>query len=50
MKNLPWRWIFPLLATMSALCAWAAVIWVALQVSTIVLKTLDQIVQLAQLG
>ena len=29
------------------LVAWAAVIWVALQVSTTVLNTLDMIVQLA---
>lgn len=37
-------------ALVSLLVAWACVIWVALQVSTIVLKTLDQIIELAQLG
>lgn len=34
----------------SLLVAWACVIWVALQVSTIVLKTLEQIVDLAGMG
>jgi hypothetical protein len=37
-------------ALVSLLVAWACVIWVALQVSTIVLKTLEQIVDLAQMS
>lgn len=39
-----------LASLLSLLVAWVVVIWVALQVSTIVLKTLEQIVDLAQLG
>lgn len=39
-----------LASLVSLLVAWVVVIWVALQVSTIVLKTLEQIVDLAQLG
>ena len=34
----------------SAIVTWAFVIWAALQVSTVVLKTLEQIVNLAALG
>lgn len=42
-----------LLAILSPLClliAWAIVIWVALHVSTIVLDTLDMIVELAAIS
>ena len=41
-----------LTAVLMMLCgtAWALVIWVALQVSTVVLNTLHQIVELAQLS
>lgn len=42
--------ILNLVLTMLAALAWAAVIWVALQVSTIVLDTLHAIVELAQLS
>jgi hypothetical protein len=35
---------------LSAVVAWAFVIWAALQVSTVVLKTLEQIVNLAALS
>lgn len=34
----------------SAVATWAFVIWAALEVSTVVLKTLEQIVNLAALG
>lgn len=37
------------IATLLLLLAWGAVIWVALQVSAIVLATLDAIIQLADL-
>lgn len=40
-------WILGMLSVVSA---WAVVIWVALQVSTIVLNTLHQIVELAQMS
>jgi hypothetical protein len=46
-------WIRQLLAIVSPLClliAWAIVIWVALHVSTIVLSTLDMIVELAAIS
>lgn len=36
-------------ALLSLVAAWAVVIWVALQVSEIVLNTLHQIVELAQM-
>jgi len=36
-----------ILGMMSALSAWACVIWVSLEVSSIVLDTLHQIVELA---
>jgi len=39
-------WIHAVLA-LCATVVWAGIIWVALQVSTIVLKTLEQIVDLA---
>lgn len=35
---------------LSAVATWAFVLWAALEVSTIVLKTLEQIVDLAALG
>jgi hypothetical protein len=50
MKTMLRSYALPLILTLLALGAWAAVIWVALQVSTIVLNTLHQIVELAQLG
>lgn len=50
MKMLLRTYALPLILTLLALGAWAAVIFVALQVSTIVLQTLDQIVKIAQLG
>ena len=36
--------------TLLLLVAWAGVIWVALQVSTIVLNTLDMIIELAAIS
>jgi cytosine/uracil/thiamine/allantoin permease len=39
-----------LLAPLALLIAWAIVIWVALHVSTIVLETLDMIVELAAIS
>lgn len=50
MKTLLRSYALPLILTLLALGAWAAVIFVALEVSTIVLDTLHQIVELAQLG
>lgn len=47
MKILLRTYALPLILTLLALGAWAAVILVALQVSTIVLDTLHQIVELA---
>jgi cytosine/uracil/thiamine/allantoin permease len=44
------RQLFALLAPLALLCAWALVIWVALHVSTIVLETLDMIVELAAIS
>lgn len=44
---MPWYRSLWTLALLGLLAAWAAVIWVALQVSTIVLNTLQQIVDLA---
>lgn len=41
------KWIWPVLALFLALAAWAGVLVVALHVSTIVLNTLDMIVELA---
>lgn len=38
------------LATLLCLISWAFVLWVALQVSGVVLTTLDSIVELAQLS
>jgi hypothetical protein len=46
-------WIRPTLAAVLSLVllvAWAAVLWVALTVSTVVLDTLDMIVELAAIS
>jgi len=50
MKTMLRTYALPLILTLLALGAWAAVILVALQVSTIVLNTLHQIVELAGMG
>ena len=50
MRSTRLRLIAWLAALVSLLVAWACVIWVALQVSTIVLKTLEQIVDLAAMS
>lgn len=50
MRNALKSWLLPTVLMLCALGAWAAVIFVALEVSTIVLNTLHQIVELAQLG
>lgn len=50
MKAFLRSYAFPLILILLALLAWAAVIFVALQVSTIVLNTLHQIVELAHMG
>jgi hypothetical protein len=50
MKNLRISWILPLVTLLAALVAWVLVIWAALVVSTIVLNTLSQIVELAQMS
>lgn len=47
MKTQLRKWSGPILLLLLALGAWAAVIFVALQVSEIVLATLHQIVELA---
>jgi hypothetical protein len=47
MKTALRTYLLPLLLTVSALAAWAGVLVVALHVSTIVLNTLDMIVELA---
>jgi cytosine/uracil/thiamine/allantoin permease len=44
------RRLFAMLAPLALLIAWAVVIWVALHVSTIVLQTLDMIVELAAIS
>lgn len=44
------RQLLALLAPLALLAAWAVVIWVALHVSTIVLNTLDMIVELAAIS
>jgi len=49
MKTMLKSYALPLILTLLALGSWAAVILVALQVSTIVLDTLHQIVELANL-
>ena len=43
-------WLLPLITLVAALVAWVLVIWAALVVSTIVLNTLSQIVELAQMS
>lgn len=43
-------WIGRFLFLLAAVAAWCAVIYVALEVSTIVLNTLHQIVELAQMS
>ena len=45
LRLVPW-----LAATLLLVVAWAVVLWVALEVSTIVLETLHAIVDLAQMG
>lgn len=47
MKTDRLRQLLALVAPLALLFAWAIVIWVALHVSTIVLQTLDMIVELA---
>jgi hypothetical protein len=44
------RTLLTSLLGISAIVTWAFVIWAALQVSTVVLNTLEQIVNLAALG
>lgn len=44
------RQVFAVVAPLVLLCAWAVVIWVALHVSTIVLQTLEMIVELAAIS
>jgi hypothetical protein len=44
------RTALAMLAPLALLIAWAVVIWVALHVSTIVLQTLDMIVELAAIS
>jgi hypothetical protein len=44
------RQLLAVVAPLALLCAWAVVIWVALHVSTIVLETLDMIVELAAIS
>jgi hypothetical protein len=41
------RQLLAIISPLVLLCAWALVIWVALHVSTIVLNTLDMIIELA---
>ena len=50
MKTTLRTYMLPVVLMLCALGAWAAVIWTALQVSTIVLNTLHQIVELAGMG
>lgn len=44
------RRLIAMLAPVCLLLAWAVIIWVALHVSTIVLQTLDMIVELAAIS
>lgn len=44
LRHLPW-----IVSTLSLILAWVALIWTALEVSSIVLANLHQIVELAQL-
>lgn len=49
--NLPWlRILLPVVLFLAAVATWTFAMWAALQVSTVVLKTLEQIVNLAQLS
>jgi hypothetical protein len=49
--KIPWlSQLLAVVAPLALLCAWAVVIWVALHVSTIVLNTLDMIVELAAIS
>ena len=50
MSRIPWRYFIPLVTMLAALVAWVLVIWAALVVSTIVLNTLSQIVEIAQMS
>ena len=50
MKNPAVRISVWIAALLSLLTAWAAVIWVALEVSTVVLNTLSMIVELAAMS
>jgi hypothetical protein len=50
MRTSALRRILALVAPLALLIAWAIVIWVALHVSTIVLETLDMIVELAAIS
>lgn len=47
MKTKLREWSGPILLLVLAVGAWGAIIWVALQVSAVVLNTLDMIVKLA---
>ncbi len=47
MHKAKFSWLLPLVAMLSAGIVWSLVIWTALEVSTIVLNTLHQIVELA---
>jgi hypothetical protein len=44
------RQLVALISPLALLIAWAIVIWIALHVSTIVLETLDMIVELAAIS
>lgn len=50
MHKIPWYKLPGLAALVGLLIAWCLVIWVALHVSTIVLQTLEQIVDLAAIS
>ena len=50
MHKVPWYKLPGFIALLALLVCWAGVIWTALQVSTIVLNTLRQIVDLAQMS
>lgn len=50
MHKARFSWLLPVVAMLAAGVCWALVILVALQVSTIVLNTLHQIVELAQMS
>jgi len=50
MHKVPWYKLPSVAALIALLVAWSGVIWVALHVSTIVLQTLEQIVDLAAIS